>query len=51
MYKNININSKDWTCDICGQEAENLYYLDNCKYSCNACRENKVKKQPKAKVK
>lgn len=47
MNKNMNRNSDDWTCDICGQEVENLYFIDNNTNVCDSCREN-IRKKPSA---
>ena len=37
----------DWTCDLCGREAENLYFIDNGMEVCDSCRQKRSKETAK----
>jgi len=49
MNKNTIRKSEDWTCDICGQEADNLYFVGDNIYACDSCRKKQNQETAKGK--
>jgi ribosome-binding protein aMBF1 (putative translation factor) len=50
MNKTPSKKSENWTCDLCGREAENLYFIDNGMEVCDSCRHERTKETTKGNV-